>query len=357
MKKIATAALVLLLSASNAFANNTERLFYLTADIADSSFSKEQLQQIKNHAKSIDIIAPQIYQLDENGVIWGSLDLRLLAIAKENHLKVMPLIVNPNFNQDQFHTFLHNPIAEERAIAEMLSLCEQYHFYGLQFDFENININDKNDFTHFVQLAAVGLHQHGFTLSLAIVPRTSDIVNSDYDRWYFENWSGAYDYQALGKVVDFLSIMTYDRHTSLTTPGPLAAIDWVEKAIQYLLKVVPANKISLGIPDYSGFWSSGKMDSGNMPEKYIYRSKEIQLDYKKVLSLLEQFKQSSVWQNQWESSYVMYSNDDKNEYLFIENAKSFQARLDLAKHYQLRGISVWKFGSEDPAIWEIKNLN
>lgn len=348
--------LVILISNARAQPSATERLFYLTPDVTEASFNKEQLAQIKSHAHSIDIIAPQIYQLDENGVIWGSLDERLLVVAKENKLKVMPLIVNANFNQQQFHRFLQNPEAQERAISRMLALCAQYHFYGLQFDFENIHLNDKSEFTHFFQLAANRLHQNGYVISVAIVPRSSDILYTDYDRWYFENWSGAYDEEALSKGADFITIMSYDRHTNLTTPGPLAAIDWVEKTIQGLLKRVPANKISLGIPNYSGYWLTGNLDPGNISEKYTFRSKEIQMAYSKARSLIEQFKLSLVWQNQWKSSYVMFSNNDKNEYLFIEDAKSFQAKLELAKRYHLRGISVWKLGLEDPAIWNDPNL-
>ncbi|HVE45056.1 MAG TPA: glycosyl hydrolase family 18 protein [Gammaproteobacteria bacterium] len=356
MKKIAMTAIILLFSASNTFAANIERLFYLTPDTPESSFSAEQLQKIKNHAKSIDIIAPQIYRLDENGVIWGNIDARLLAVAKENNLNIMPLVINLGFNQAQFHNFLHNPLAQERAILKMLSLCEQYHFYGLQFDFENININDKSEFTRFCQLTANQLHQGGFTMSIAVVPRISDVFYSTYDRWLFENWSGAYDYQALGQSSDFISVMSYDQHTSLTTPGPIATIDWVEKTIQSLLRVVPAKKISLGIPSYSGYWSTGKLDPGNIPEMNTYRSKETQIGYSRALNLLAKFNQSLIWQDQWKSSYIMYNNDEKNEYLFVEDAKSFQAKLELVERYQLRGISVWRLGLEDPAIWENQTL-
>ena len=345
------AIFALLFLVTNTFASNTEKLFYLTPDVVDSVFSNDQILQIKIHAKSIDIVAPQIYELDENGVIWGNTDARLLAVTKESNLKLMPLITNQKFNQEQFHNFLHNPAAQERAISEMLVLCKQYHLYGLQFDFENIHINDKNDYTKFFQITANRLHLNNFIISVAVVPRTSDTFHSDYDRWYFENWSGAYDYQALGQSGDFISVMSYDRHTSLTTPGPLGTIEWVERTIKSLLEVVPAKKISLGIADYSGYWAAGKLDPGNIPERYTYRSKETQISYPKVLSLLAMFNQSLIWQDQWKSSYVMYSNNDKNEYLFVEDAKSFQARYELAKRYQLRGISVWKLGLEDPNIW------
>lgn len=349
MKKILF--LFLSLFSFQSFASYSENLFYLTADMAGSTFSNEQLQQIKNHAKSIDILAPQIYQLNENGLVWGSIDKRLLTIAKENNLKVMPLIINQNFNQEQFHLFLQSASAQENAMMTMVSLCQRYHFYGLQFDFENININDKKEFTRFFQLAAKRLHQNGFVISIAVVPRTSDMLFNDYDRWYFENWSGAYDYQSLGQSADFISIMSYDRHTSLTTPGPLAAIDWVEKTIRYLLKFVPAQKISLGIPDYSGYWFVGKLDPGNLSEKYTYRSKKLPISYHKVFALLTQFHQTLAWNNQWQSSYAMYTNQDRAEYLFVENAKSFQAKINLVKRYQLRGISVWKLGLEDPEMW------
>src|SRR5579883_137959 len=350
--RIITIIILTLFISVSAFATNMEKLFYITTDLADFSYNSDLLKDIKDHANAISIIAPQIYQLDENGIISGNMDSRLLALAKETNIKIMPLIINIHFDQDQFHNFLHNPAAQERAIAGMLALCKKYQFYGLQFDFENININDKTQFTHFFQLAANKLHQNHFILSIAVVPRTSDISYTDYDRWYFNNWSGAYDYEALGKNSDFISIMSYDKHTTLTTPGPLAPMDWVEKTIQNLLKVVPANKLSLGVPTYSGYWTTGMLDPGNVPEKYKYRSKETQISYSMVLSLLSQFNQPLIWHDQWKSSYAMYTHHERNEYLFVEDAQSFKKKLKLVNLYHLRGISVWKLGIEDPAIWK-----
>ena len=166
----------------------------------------------------------------------------------------MPLIVNIGLTQGPFHIFLSDLTAQKNAISQMIALCKQYAFHGLQFDFENINMNDKAAYTQFVQAAADQLHKNGCILSVAIVPRTSDLVYNDYDRWRFENWTGAYDYLALGQSTDFLSLMTYDQHTLSTTHGPIAFIDWVEKSLQFMLKVVPSNKVSLGIPSYSGYW-------------------------------------------------------------------------------------------------------
>jgi spore germination protein YaaH len=42
-----------------------------------------------------------------------------------------------------------------------------------------------------------------------------------------------------------------------------------------------------------------------------------------------------------------------NEWLFLEDARSFKAKLELAKEKKVRGFSVWVLGPEDPAIWDV----
>jgi len=50
-------------------------------------------------------------------------------------------------------------------------------------------------------------------------------------------------------------------------------------------------------------------------------------------------------------NYAFYQRDWLNQFLFIENSQSFKLKLALAKKYHLRGISVFRFGSEDQNIW------
>jgi spore germination protein YaaH len=41
------------------------------------------------------------------------------------------------------------------------------------------------------------------------------------------------------------------------------------------------------------------------------------------------------------------------EWLFLENARSFGAKVALMKEKKLRGFSAWVLGPEDPAIWGV----
>src|SRR5581483_3364415 len=103
-------------------------------DLANSSLlSDEKLQIIKDHAKLIDILAPQIFKMDNKGVIWGAVDPALIKIAKDNHIKIMPLIINQDFNQASLHAFLNDKKAQLRAIQQIVAICQKYNFYGVQF--------------------------------------------------------------------------------------------------------------------------------------------------------------------------------------------------------------------------------
>jgi spore germination protein YaaH len=51
--------------------------------------------------------------------------------------------------------------------------------------------------------------------------------------------------------------------------------------------------------------------------------------------------------------YASYSPGGTNEWLFLEDVRSFQAKLGLAHQKRLRGFSVWVLGPEDQRIWDV----
>ncbi len=140
--KIISLYLLLLILSLHAIA--FDKIFYLTPHFAHSRFSDDQLRSITAHAKFIDIIAPHIYQIDGLGSLSGKIDLRLINLAKKNNIKLMPTVRNFNFSNDEIVHFLNNPIAEKKSIIALLAQCRQYHFYGMQIDFESITLNEKN---------------------------------------------------------------------------------------------------------------------------------------------------------------------------------------------------------------------
>lgn len=330
----------------NAFA--FENLFY-TLRYGTSSTTpglQSVLKTINNQASVIDIIASQAYIIRADGVVTNNFNPWLLGITKKNQIKFMALASNGS-SEGATHQFLRDKRATARAIQSLLQACTMNGLYGIQIDFENVAASDRKLLTQFYQDLAKTLHQHKFALSIAITPRIMDGNGSSaFQAARYANWTGAFDYKALGDSSDFVTLMAYDQHEGATTPGPIASFPWSEAVIKYALKYIPAQKISLGIPTYSGFWKTAR-------HGHSISTSGQQIEYDTMNHLLNAAHQTLHWDNNEKIYYCFYEKDELNEFIFAEEARSFGAKYALAKQYNLRGISVWRLGIEDPKIWDV----
>ena len=323
--------------------NNKESLFYYIDEQAC-------FESFKKNIDKISIIAPANYSVDEDGIVWGEVDPRVLKLAKQHNVKVMPLIHNPGFDQQMLHGLLANKQARQRTIESLLDECKTYGYDGIQFDFENLHINDKDLFTEFYRETAEKLHKEGLLLSVAVVHRPEKFPGSTkYFKWLYKNWRAGYDLKALGEIGDFISIMTYSQHTRRTPPGPNAGLPWVIRNIEFFLKYVPPEKLSLGIPVTSQHWSTEQDD-----ELYFKnaRSWSKSLKHSEATALVERYNAKINWLDEQKVDFTFFENRGLFEYIFFENARSFEHKYDLVKKFNLRGFSVWVIGYEDAGIWQ-----
>ena len=334
----------LCLGAADTARAQTERLFYYVDQ-------PESYERLKKHIDQISIVAPAAYSVDSDGVVWGRVDPRVRELAASNDVAVMPLIKNPEFDQDLLRALLHDSTARNRAIASMVEQCEKHGYAGFQFDFENIHISDRDAYTQFYREAARALHEAGYRISIAVVHRPAEFAGpTTYHKWLFKNWRAGYDLEALSRLGDFVSVMTYAQHTRRMPPGPQAGIPWVRQVIEYFLQFVPPEKLSLGIPTGSQRWYTSQEDQIE-PEKA--RSYSEQLSYKEAMGYVDRYDASVTWSERHQVPYTFYSNAGAFEWIFLENARSFRAKLSLVDEYNLRGFSAWVLGRGDPALWEI----
>ncbi len=66
------------------------------------------------------------------------------------------------------------------------------------------------------------------------------------------DWS--YDYKYFGSQADAIILMNYDFHWPASPPGPVAPQDWFVRNIDNILKLVPPEKIVMGIANYGYDW-------------------------------------------------------------------------------------------------------
>ena len=317
----------------------TERLFYYV-DREDS------YRSLLAHIDQITVLGPQVYTVDSLGLVYGSLDKRVIELAKARGVKLMPLVVNEGFNQPALRRLLADTAARSRAIASFVELCRRNGYWGIQFDIENINIQDRDRFTAWFTDAARALHAAGFTISAAIVHQTDDLVGpTGYHRFLADSWR-TFDLEALGRAADFLSVMSYDQHTRRTPPGPVAGIPWVRAIADHFLKYVPPEKLSLGIPLYGDYWSAR---SDPTPERVRTSANSVSWFWGSGLAARN--GATIRWDDIQQVPFASFEVGGTFEWLYLENARSFAAKLALMREKRLRGFSAWVLGPEDPEIW------
>ena len=324
-------------------AQGGERLFYYV----DRESSYESLVK---HIDQIDVLGPQVLTVDSLGIVWGSLDRRVAALAAARGVKVMPLLVNEGFNQPALRRLLADSAARDRAIRTLVTLCRENRYWGIQFDVENLNIQDRDAYTRWYREAADALHAAGFTISLAVVHRLQDDAGpTGYHRFLQDSWRAGFDLAALGRIGDFVSLMSYDQHTGRTPPGPGAALPWVHENVEYALRFVPASKLSVGIPLYGGHWYTRADPS--FPERA--RTARSTVTWSWGSGLVERNGGTMQWDEREQVPFAHFSNGGVYEWVFLENARSFAAKLALVGEFKLRGFSAWVLGGEDEEIWDV----
>jgi spore germination protein len=301
------------------------------------------------HADQITIVSPQSFFLDKNGVITGRVDPRIVATAKAKGVKIVPLVMNPGFDQPSIHRVLTVPEARARALQSLVSMCKDHKLDGIQFDIENVHVSDKDAFTSFTRDAAKVVHGAGCTLSAAVVPRTGeDRGPTSYHQWIWDNWRGAFDYAELAKSLDFLSYMTYAQHTGNSPAGPVAGYPWMEECLKYVLSLgVPPEKISLGLAGYSDWWFPA-WDSVAGP-----RMRGHDISYTRGMEILAKAGVTATWDEVQKSPHAQWEDQGVFQHIWLEDSRAFAAKLELVGKYKLRGYSVWKLGDEDPKTWTV----
>ena len=302
------------------------------------------LESLEEHIAQMTLVAPQSFAVDEAGAVLGEVPPAVLEAAKRAGVPVMPLVVNPGFDRAAARALLRSLKAQQRAVNNLVRLAERYDFVGWQLDLEYIAPADKTYYSRFVQRVAAGLHREGRLLTIAVVPRFSDVYPDRNPKREFHSgeWGAPYDFRALGRVVDFMALMTYDHHSSATPPGPVAGYEWVKAALEYATRRVPRQKLLLGIPFYGREWvTNGEATSAHT------------LSFTDARNRMDHFSLDQLWDGRWRTPWFQYNDADGVHTGWYENSRSLEAKLALMEEFHLRGFAAWKLGVEDPAFWSL----
>lgn len=290
--------------------------------------------------KDLDVISPTWFNIEnEKGDINDKASVEYVQWAHENGYKVWGLFSN-KFDPDLTNIILNNSQLRERVINNIVDLAMKYELEGINLDFENIHLKDKDMLTQFVKELYPIAKESGLTTSIDITIKSLS-----------PNWSLCYDRKSLGKFVDYVILMAYDEHwANGGVSGSVASLPWVEYGITSLLEDVPSEKIILGVPFYTRIWKEEYVDDELKVTSFavtMNRASELLDKYKGTITL---DKESKQYYGEYEIGEAVYR-------VWLEDVTSMKERLDLIKKYNLSGIASWRRGFEKEEIWDVISNN
>lgn len=300
----------------------------------NGSASKETLAAQTQSVMGLDVDSPTWFILDNaSGKLKDSSSKEAVDLLRSRGLEIHPLVGN-QFDSALTSQFLANTGAQSSFIQALVNKASSLGVDGLNIDFESLSGKDRNAFTAFIKSLTDAAHEKNLKISVDL-PRGST-------KW---NHLSAFDHEKLGGIADYIITMAYDQHYSGSDkPGSVAGLQWVEEGIQEFLSYgIPRDKLVLGIPFYVREWSLDAKGTllGN---KALYT--------RDLTELMAKRNAVKTWDPAFLQYKVQYTGDDGNNRIFwLEDNASVQARLELAKKYQLSGVAAWRLGQEDPGFW------
>lgn len=253
---------------------------------------------------------------------------------------VKPILVLTPFGPDGvFNNYLVNRVVEnsgvqEQLIQQLLETVQNRGYAGVDVDFEFILPQDRELYAAFVGNLRETMNQNGYTVSVAVPPKTS----ADQPGLLYEG----IDYRLLGENADKVLLMTYEWGYTYGPPMAVAPLNKVRQVLDYAVTEIPREKILMGIPNYAYDWplpyERGVTEAaliGNVQAVEIAAANYAQILFDEIA----------------QSPYFTYRKDQTDREVWFEDVRSIDAKLRTAAEYDFLGVGYWNLMRPFRANW------
>lgn len=294
--------------------------------------SPDALADLRAHAGEITAIIPFWFGITAQGGLVDQADPEALEAARTYNLPILAII--HNYASPQYGPLIHQVLttagARHALVENILAMLERYGFAGVNIDFEFVPPEDRPYLTAFMEELGARLRPAGYLTTISVPAELEDNPRHPF--------SGAFSYPDLAAPSDQVYVLAYDEH--FATPGPIASIGFVRQVLGYALSVIPVSKVKLGMPVYGYDWP----ETGGIPRT---------LSYNQAVALAERTGAAIRYDPTAQEATFQYVENSIRHIVWFEEARSFAAKLSLARSLSLPGIGVWRLGLEDPAVWDV----
>ena len=289
---------------------------------------------LNNTLPTLSYISPFAYRLKENGNLVPLDDQRIITKADNHDTNSMLVVANikesGGFSTSLASKILNNQNAINTLINDINSTIKEKNYQALCIDFEYVNEDEKNLYTEFIKKVKEGIGDN--KLFVALAPK-----NSDEQKGLLYT---AHDYYNIGKIVDYVILMTYEWGYTFGEPMPVAPLDQVRRVIRYAKSKIDESKIIMGVPNYGYDWT--------LPYQKGSRAESIaNVD---AINLAKKNNVEIKYDSQSQTPYFNYKKDGKLHVVHFDDACSINSKINLAIDENIKGLSIWTVTTYFPQL-------
>jgi len=233
-----------------------------------------------------------------------------------------------NWRVPEMVQMLANPSARASLIRDTVQYAIDAREVGIVVDFEEVPQGTEPHLREFIAELGPALHAVGLKIMISL-PAQDD----------------TFDYGYYGKQCDAVVVMNYDQHWPTSGPGPIASQEWFADNLTELLKVIPAQKMIVGIANYGYDWPE--------PNKASHPTAKDLSVQEALLHAYESEAQVELDPASLNPHYSYSDDSDRVHQVWFLDALTAYNQMRAAERLGVQGTALWRLGSSDSSIWKI----
>jgi hypothetical protein len=298
-------------------------------------------------------INPQGLYLDGGGGILGDLE-ELSPEIQNSVINIIPSIRNwgddGSIRTDLIDNMLVDTNLQEQHVRAIVELVQRNAYQGIDLDYRGISPGLRQEYTDFLKQLSQALPNNKVLAVRVDFPK--QVSTDDWD-------TGAYDWQAIGRLADVVKVPTSPDPQAYTQGGQMEALlNWAvgqvnRYKIQLLLSTLSTEEVNGAVKTIS--YNQALEPIGNVT---VIGEADVVLPGQELAFTLDGLEASTGIQFDRSSGAYWYAYLDDNDVqrtVYLENAASIARKLQFVAQYNLRGVAVENLLNEnnDAQIWVV----
>ncbi|XP_065090833.1 probable chitinase 10 [Ochlerotatus camptorhynchus] len=272
-------------------------------------------------------------------------------------LKVLVSIGGPSQASKTVSSLLSIVSLRKATVTAIVNFAKQYDLDGIDFHWQypvlwGGNVVDRANFVTFISMLKDELKVTGKLLTISVAPTKDYFLSS-------------YNVPELNKYVDYVNVMAFDLraywgartgHNAAVYPATFET-SGIEKELNvdtilkgWITAGLASSKIILGVTTEGHSFKLANPNAHGIQDRTLgsgtkgtYTDENGVLNYLEVCELLKAGGWTTVWDGTQKAHYAYKDN----VWVSYESTTSLEAKIYLAKQYQIGGIGVWAAEGDD----------